>query len=187
MGYIDPQALDFIRLYGPVAATFVGAIFSFLLTAIMFLGQKTLKGYEDKINMTTTAIFKLTESIDNIKTVSDADIDKIYVKIQEMKTVSDTDIDKIYDKIQEIKIDNKDDHKEMWEYTQQLRAELAMHVRTNELTNKSVNSLEGIVRTQQTDLKELIKETHSMNGKLVAIFRFIDAAPQRATDRTSLT
>lgn len=62
-----------------------------------------------------------------------------------------------------------------------LRAEL--HLTKSDLRNAiaGMHNLEGGMKLQQGDLKDLISQISSLDGKFQAVFRFIEASP-RATD-----
>lgn len=172
--HIDPAVLEIASAYGPIVASIVGSILSVLLATILWLGRRTWLQYEEKLNNTANLVIKLTDAISSTKKVNDEDIRKM----KDAVTLETKDITKL---ICESREKNNKDHEEMWEFIQQLRGELAMHVRTNEMTSKAVNSLEGVLSVHHNDFKSLEKIANKLDGKVDAIFRFVDAN-RRATD-----
>jgi hypothetical protein len=157
------ETFQFIKDYGPAFAGFMCTVLSFVIGVSFRVLKKYWSSYVEKVNAAATLAIELEKSL----TASKETIHNKFIDIQQM--------------IMKNRELGTEEHKEHWEYIQQLRSELAMHVRTNELTNKSVNALEGIVGVQNKDLKEYTKLVDRLVGKIDAIFRYIDT-PKRATD-----
>lgn len=171
---LSEEILQFLREYGPVAASIVGTVLSTLIGLILWLGVRTWGIYEEKLKQTASLVDRLAEALAKQKDIVDSAISRHRELVEER-------VASVKILIEENHKLSSEEHKENWEYVQQLRTELVIHVRSMETTTRSVNSLDGVVRSQQSTLIELVRETTKLNGKIEAIFRVIDA-PHRGTD-----
>jgi len=76
---------------------------------------------------------------------------------------------------------NISEHGKLWDIIQQQRAELGIHIRSNDHLKSTIMNLEGIVKSQQETLFKHVEKITRVDSKLEAIFRHLDA-PKRATD-----
>lgn len=80
---------------------------------------------------------------------------------------------------------NKDGHeseqRRIWEALQSLRAEIALERKSHEGVTRAVFNLEGVVKSQQGEIKESNGLLRDVVGQLKALWRFVDA-PKRPTD-----
>ena len=73
------------------------------------------------------------------------------------------------------------EHKDIWAAIQGLRAELQLANRNTDTMKTGLLKAEGAMEQQRLTIKDYIRATDNLSGKMEAVFRFIDAPP-RATD-----
>lgn len=108
----------------------------------------------------------------------------IWRKEQDEKLQIKAMIEALANEFESLKIRNFQEYGKINENVQSLRAELTIHIRSNEHVTRSIASVEGVVKAQQDVIYSQVQSIVKVEGKLDSIFRFIDA-PKRSTDSSS--